>query len=346
MRINVHGAGIFGLSIAWELSRRGADVQIVETARPGAGASGGVVGALAPHTPDRWNAKKQFQLDGLLAAADWWARVDETGGGCSGYARIGRVQPLADQRGVDLAHARVADAAANWGAHALWQVVQDPELGDWTPASATGHYLHDTLSARLNPAGAIASLCAALTTRGVEFTDAPRACDATVLATGAAGLADLTAELGHLIGNGVKGQAALLAADSPADLPQIYADGLHVVPHGDGRVGIGSTSERDWTHDGPDEQLDEIIVRARDAVPALRDAPVVQRWAGIRPRARSRSPLLGSHPLRDGVFVANGGFKIGFGIAPSVGRAMADLILTGKNGIPPEFGFEALDQTR
>jgi glycine/D-amino acid oxidase-like deaminating enzyme len=38
--------------------------------------------------------------------------------------------------------------------------------------------------------------------------------------------------------------------------------------------------------------------------------------------------------------VANGGFKIGFGIAPMVARVMADLVLEGRDGIPEGFRVE------
>jgi len=73
-------------------------------------------------------------------------------------------------------------------------------------------------------------------------------------------------------------------------------------------------------------------------VPGLAGAEVVSRWAGVRPRARTRAPVLGGWPGRDGHFVANGGFKIGFGMAPKVAEVMADLVLDGRDeGIPDGF---------
>ncbi|MGB8623546.1 MAG: FAD/NAD(P)-binding protein, partial [Paracoccaceae bacterium] len=73
--LTVMGAGIFGLSIAFACAERGARVRVIEKRRVGAGSSGGVVGALAPHTPERWNAKKAFQFESLIMAEAFWARV-------------------------------------------------------------------------------------------------------------------------------------------------------------------------------------------------------------------------------------------------------------------------------
>ncbi|MEJ2289147.1 MAG: FAD-dependent oxidoreductase [Deinococcales bacterium] len=135
------------------------------------------------------------------------------------------------------------------------------------------------------------------------------------------------------------GPAVLLTTDERL---QLFADALHIIPHGDGSTAIGSTSERDY--DDPtetDEQLDLIIARARAAVPALAGAAVIQRWAGLRPRARSRAPILGPHPVHSGAFIANGGFKIGFGMAPKVAEVMADLMIDGRAAIPESFRPEA-----
>ena len=338
--VTVMGAGIFGLSVAWACARRGAKVRVIDPGGPGAGASGGLVGALAPHVPENWNDKKAFQFESLVMARAFWDEVAREGGVEPGYARLGRVQPVADEAGLALARAREASAAALWQGKAAWRV--EPAGGGWCPESPTGHVIRDTLSARLHPRHACGALVAALQNKGAEVLRAGRAEGRVVWATGMAGLEELNHAAGHTAGSGVKGQAALLQFDA-RDLPQVFADGVHIVPHADGTTAIGSTSERDY--DDPattDAQLDDVIARARAVLPALAGAPVIERWAGVRPRARSRAPVLGAHPLHAGAFIANGGFKIGFGMAPKVGGAMADLVLDGVERIPDGFRPEAL----
>ena len=338
--ITVRGAGIFGLSVAWACLQRGATVRVIERAHPGAGCSGGLVGALSPHVPETWNPKKAFQLASLLMAEAWWAEVDSVSGLSSGHARVGRLQPLADDKAVASAHRRAGEAAILWQGRAEWRVI--PATGAaWEPLSPSGWLVQDTLSALISPRHALASLVAALRAKGGEILSGDAAeAGLVVHATGVQGLADLSVRLGKRVGTGVKGQAASLRFAAPA-APQLFVDGLHVVPHADGTVAVGSTSETVWENEGPDGQVDSLIARAVAAVPALAAAPVLERWAGIRPRASSRAPILGPWPGRPGHFIANGGFKIGFGMAPKVAEVMADLLLDGRDFIPDGFRVEA-----
>ncbi|MEP2640137.1 FAD-binding oxidoreductase [Roseobacter sp.] len=335
--ITIRGAGIFGLSIAWVCAQRGARVAVIDPGGPAAGSSGGLVGALAPHVPENWNAKKAFQFESLLMSPQFWAEVEDAGGAQAGYIRSGRVQPVLDLRSLERAHQRTHTAADLWRDHAEWSV-QTAQDTPWQPHSPTGWIIKDTLSAHLHPQQACAALVAALASKGVTVQSDGADTGAVVWATGVAGLAALTQGHHRQVGNGVKGQAALLDYDARG-AAQIFADGVHIIPHLDGTVAIGSTSERDFADPAStDHQLEDVIAKARTVVPVLCDAPVLKRWAGVRPRSRSRAPMLGAWPDRPGHFIANGGFKIGFGMAPKTAHVMADLVLDRRDAIPA--GFE------
>ncbi len=343
--LTVMGAGVFGLSVAVTCARRGAHVRVIDPNGAAAGASGGVVGALAPHVPEQWNDKKAFQLEALLMAEEYWADIARLSGADPGYARTGRLQPVADTASLERAEARSAGAAELWQGRAEWRVIDAAEAGNWAPASPTGRLIHDTLTARLHPRRATQALALALKTLGGTIVRDELPVGPVIWATGVAGLEELSELAGKTIGNGVKGQAAVLrpkAGFDPSDLPQLFSDGLHIVPHSDGTVGIGSTSEREFeAAETTDAQLDGLIERARAACAPLRDAEVIERWAGVRPRAKSRAPMLGPHPFRANAWIANGGFKIGFGLAPLIGEVMADLVLDGIDRIPEPFRPEA-----
>lgn len=334
----VMGAGITGLALAFEAARRGARVRVIEVALPGAGSSGGLVGALAPHAPEAWTETKAFQLESLLSAEPFFRAVEEASGLPTHYARLGRLQPLADAAALAKARERAEAAATLWQGRALWEVRPASDFAH-APPSATGLVVHDTLSARLHPRLTLTALAQAIAAMGGEIVlgEASEEAAPVIWATGAAGLEALSLSLGRKMGAGVKGQAASFQADL-GPVPQLYVDGLHIVPHGDGSVAIGSTSETTWTDpSATDAQLEALIAKARATLPALAQAPVLHRWAGVRPRAQSRGPLLGPWPGRPGHFIANGGFKIGFGIAPGVARLLVDLVLEGRDAIPPAF---------
>lgn len=339
--VTVMGAGAFGLSVAWACAKRGAKVRVIDPGGVAAGSSGGLVGALAPHTPENWNDKKEFQFESLIMSEAFWQDVEEISGQSSGYGRTGRLQPITDDRTLELARRREEGAKDLWRGLASWQVVEQSDFAEWAPQSPTGLLIYDTLTARMHPRRACGALAEALRQQGAEVCLDGKATGKVVWATGWQGLMQLTKTMGRTVGNGVKGQAALFKLDRVGQ-PQLFADALHIIPHADGTVAVGSTSEREFEDPSTtDEQLDDVIARAIKALPELADAPLLERWAGVRPRAKSRAPMLGEHPLRKGDFIANGGFKIGFGMAPKIGECMADLVLEDRDTIPDAFKPEA-----
>ena len=353
MHVIIVGAGIWGLACAYASARRGDRVTVYDAGTVGSGASGGIVGALAPHVPDQWNPKKQFQFEALDTADTFWAEVDTLSGLASGYGRIGRLQPLLSEKAAALANARAISADDLWQGRYAWSVTDRPDI--MADTSAPFGVVHDTLSARINPARATASLAAACVVLGVVIHENHRVtnlsdhnisgpwgratADAVIVSAGVAGF-DLIAQFTPVhLGSGVKGQAALLDIALP-DHPQIFADGVYVIPHKDGTTAVGSTSENTWETEDTDNQLNDIIAKARAICPILETALVKTRWAGFRPKARRRDPMLGPVPNVRGVYAALGAFKIGFGLSHKIGDVLACQIHGEPIGLPNSFTFD------
>ena len=338
--VTIKGAGVFGLSSALALAKRGLKVRVVDPKGIGAGASGGLIGALAPHAPEGWKPLKAFQLKALLSAEAFWTEVAQIGGVEAGYGRLGRLQPIEKESSLAAMRQREENAKTLWQGRAEWRVL--PATGaDWEPHSPSGYLVHDTLTARISPRRALQALAAALCALGGEIVQEAADEGLILHATGAAGLVELSSQIGRKLGGGQKGQAALLRYDA-RDLPQIYDSGIYIVPHADGTLAIGSTSENEYEHEEVDQQLHDLIAKARTLLPILVKAEVIELWTSLRPRTKMRGPVLGAWPEKSGHFIANGGFKIGFGLAPLIGEAMADLITKGEMDIPTEMRIEAL----
>jgi glycine oxidase len=350
------GGGVMGLWAAVKAERLGIRTVLVDSGRLGHGASGGLLGALMPHMPDKWNDKKQFQFDALLSLEDEIIELEAETGVVCGYRRSGRLIPLPKPHLRKIALGHSADAEACWrrgDRRFHWHVLDRPPQKGWPDASfAAAGLVHDTFAARVSPRGLVAALVTYLRTAGhvriVEGLEAEAidpsgnriifrsgetvAFGSCIVSAGHGSfslLHGISPPLKHPLGQPVKGQAALLKADIDPALPVIFLNGLYVVAHEGGHVAVGSTSEDAF--DDPsstDSQLDELIARARALVPALARAPVVERWAGLRPKAIDRDPMVGPHPDHARVIALTGGFKVSFGIA----HRLADAALNAVNG--------------
>ncbi|HBF29645.1 FAD-binding oxidoreductase [Rhizobium sp.] len=360
------GGGIMGLWAARFATEAGLNVVLVDAKGIASGASGGLLGSLMPYMPDRWCEKKQFQFDALLSLEEEVARLEVDTGLTVGYRRAGRLimLPKPHLRTIALRHER--DAQTAWCTHDrsfAWQVLDQSPFGpDWPdPQYTQGGLVFDTLAARVSPRGLTAAIRASLATSplchitaGVPVTDfdikQKKAVfsDGSTIAFGSAMIAAgtgsfpllerLSPPLPQPLGVAVKGQSALLQADIDPTLPLLFLDGVYIVPHDDGRVAIGSTSENLFEQPfSTDGQLEELIDRVRVLVPALRDAPVIERWAGLRPKAIDRDPMVGPHPDHPFVIALTGGFKISFGLAHRLAQAALAPLIGQSVSLPPGF---------
>lgn len=354
------GGGIMGLWAGVQGVRAGMETLVLDAGHPGSGASGGLLGALMPHLPERWNEKKQFQLEALASLEGEIAALEAATGLSAGYRRTGRLLPLSKPHHRVLAEARAAQAATLWqvGDQVFsWRVMDRPEVEGWPDAAACeAGVVVETLAGRVSPRAMIALL--------VRFLEmSPLATirhHAKVVAVEGGGSAVVLADgerigFGHCViaagpgafplidglvpdraaasGRPVKGQAALVAGGGAEGLPVLFQDGLYIVPHDNGTVAIGSTSEDAFDDPfGTDGQLDDLLSRAVALAPALAGAPVMERWAGLRPRAIGREPMVGRLGAHPAVSVLAGGFKVSFGL----GHLLAEAVIDDVAGQPPK----------
>ncbi|MGG6896536.1 NAD(P)/FAD-dependent oxidoreductase [Rhizobium sp. BR 315] len=342
------GGGIMGLWAAVHAERLGIQTLLVDAGGFGQGASGGLLGALMPHMPDKWSEKKQFQFDALLSLEEEVAVLEAATGLSAGYRRAGRLIPLPKPhlRQIALGHQRDAETHWHQGRREFqWQVLDAAPVPGWIdPAAGESGFVFDTLAARVAPRALLDVLQRFLATaryvRLVEGLNIDRIdpdggvavtsgedihFDRCILAAGYKSfpiLDGLTHNRKSALGQPVKGQAALLKADIDGSLPVIFRDGLYIVPHEGGLVAVGSTSENRFEDPlATDGQLDDLLAAARAMAPVLAGAEVVERWAGLRPKAVDRDPMVGAHPDHPSLIALTGGFKVSFGLAHRLAEA-------------------------
>lgn len=351
----VAGAGIFGLSIAHRAIRQGLKVVVLEAQHVGAGSSGGLLGALMPHMPARWNPKKEFQFQALLSLENHIRELEQETGADCGYARCGRILPLTTEDKLEHHLERAKESKLRWHPEQTgFSYVVEPagSRSDWLEASAAPYgIVYETLAARASPRDYLAALAGFVRHRGtvlegarvngfdeqtgkISLADKDPVTAARLVLSGGFAAFDLIQHFtGERIGRGEKGQALLLEGKGLEHHPAIYCDGLYVVPHDNGTVAIGSTADRDFEDAAPSPARSaELVARATAFCPGLKGRAVLTDWAGIRPRCNKRDPLIGRLPGYETLFAATGGFKISFGIA----HLVADCLVSEITGTAPQ----------
>jgi glycine oxidase len=132
-----------------------------------------------------------------------------------------------------------------------------------------------------------------------------------------------------------KGQMLRVQIPASLELREVHrSSSIYIVPRTQGpQAGtalIGATEE-DAGFDTHTSQadLDRLRQHAASVLPALGDptaAPQVEAWAGLRPAAADRLPLIGRLPNSGHQWMAAGHFRNGILLAPATAVALADLL--------------------
>jgi glycine oxidase len=129
----------------------------------------------------------------------------------------------------------------------------------------------------------------------------------------------------------VKGQMLCLLSPSRNLLKHVIrAPVVYLIPRSDGRILVGATVEEAGFDKRTNvETIQRLFHAAIAIVPKLRNAKILEDWAGLRPGTPDALPILGL-TATPGYYVATGHFRDGILLAPITAQVMADVI-TGTN---------------
>lgn len=347
MEALVVGAGVVGCAVAWRLQQAGVRCTVLERSIPGAEASSAAGGILAPQAEA--DGPGPF-LDLCLASRalypEFVHELREASDVDVDFRPCGVLQASFDEAEEEAGRRRVQWQAAR-GLEASWLDAPavrrlEPELSPQIRGAAhfpgdavvDNRLLVSALTIAASRAGArfLTTQVHGLVERGgrvvgVATDSAELRGDAVVVAAGAWTALVPGALASPWAVRPVRGQMVMVRTRVPILRHVVFGAHGYAVPRLDGRLLLGSTVEvagfeKQVTVSG----LASVLEVGLRLLPAIAGAPVIETWAGFRPRTPDGLPVLGAGAL-PGLFLASGHFRNGILLTPITADLLTETIL-------------------
>lgn len=347
------GGGIVGMSIAFELARRGTGVAVLERDGIGAGASGVSAGMLAPVSEAEHETSPLVRL-GLRSLERYPAfvrAVEEVSGASCGLRREGTlvVARTRDDE-AELHHLRAIQQRL--GLRAEWLEAREVLEREPNLSSRIRGALFAAGEGQVDPRAMLRALHLAVRSLGGRI-----ATGATVEAVEPhrGGLAAIGRRGGEPFS--VRCAAAVLAAGAWSDgirrpgppwrvrpvkgqILRLGGCGLlrhvvrcpdvYLVPRATGELVVGATMEERGFDPHPTAgAVSDLLWAARLVLPGIYDCALQEVSVGFRPATRDALPVIGPTSV-PGLYVATGHFRHGVLLAPVTAELLAEAITTGR----------------
>ena len=347
------GGGLIGLACAFELARRGADVHLYERDRIGAQSSWAGAGMLAPFTEGIENAAfLAFLEDSLERYRDFCEAIAAESGILQDVSTRGIVDiafTQSDSQRLYLRSDRLKKKSRRFS-HLDARELRELEpviSGDAREALLTHEegYVDNRLLVRGLHLACLRTGVSIHEGAGVLALSAnQRRVTGFTTERGFVGAATVVNALGAWAGSlagvpeparvpvrPVRGQMLMLQLPSGFIHHVMWGNGVYLVPRSDGRLLVGATVE-DAGFDASTTAagIAWLLRSALDLAPALREFPILEMWAGLRPGTPDELPFISETSL-DGYFVACGHYRNGILLAPATAQLVADLVESKPN---------------
>jgi glycine oxidase len=349
------GGGIIGCSIAYFAAHAGARVTLVERSHLAAGASGVAAGMLAPQVEapfadpffelallgrgehaglaerlfDEIGVDVEYRQTGILRVARTEAERADLQRQLRWQAARGLAAEWVDTDDLGRREPLLRGVAGRMLAGGLWLAdeaqVRSPRL---VQALATGAIAHG--AELLEGCWAVGLESVGQRVTGV-VTSTGVVRGATIVLAAGVWSPDLARGIGlHLPVMPVKGQVMSLHALGKSPRQVIWSGECYLVPRPDGEIVLGATEEEGNYDARPTlAGVNRLTEAALEVVPAAGGFVVHGVWAGLRPAAPDRHPIVGWAPGLDGLMVCTAHYRNGVLLGPLTGRRVADHLLAG-----------------
>lgn len=348
----VIGAGIVGCAVAYELSRRGASVQIVDERHPAMGSTQAAAGMLAPYVEARDEGPLfDFGIRSLGLYDAFVERAKADSGLPVLYRRSGSLEVATDEERMTLLRNIAARLDARGVPFGLLDGpavrAEEPVLGsdavgallipahgfvgaaDFTRALAAAARRH---GAQLVEGSGVRRIASANGDIVVETSRGPLTGNAVVLAAGSwSGQIDIAGAARRVPVHPVRGQLLQLAWPGSPLRRIAWGPRCYLVPWDDGTLLVGATMEET----GFDERatvagVRDLLEAACDLVPQAWNAGFAGARAGLRPASADGLPIVGPSRVIPNLLYATGHFRNGVLLAPITAQLVADVLLDNR----------------
>ena len=344
------GGGIIGCSIAWQLSRHNLRVIVLDKQQPGKEASWAAAGMLSPQSDtDSPDDFFRFCMESRKLYPDFAASITEASGVDVEYRTDGTIALAFTDEESEVLKRRAAWQQAD-GLKAETLTAQEtqkfvPSISRLVQLALLIPGDHQVNNRRLTQAVILAAIKS-----GVEINSGISVDEILIKGNRAIGvrMSDNEISTGVVINAAgswsglvkspsrpsvapVRGQMIALKSSTNLFDVVVHSPHCYLVPQLDGRILIGSTTEKvGFDKNNTAAGVAGLLSAAIEAIPQLSDLAIDEIWAGLRPGTPDSLPFVGRAKDVDNLLIATGHYRNGILLTPVTAKVMTELALGGK----------------